>query len=388
MLAGEASEEPATLAGLEQSNTSIIFGEKLIMKIFRKVEPGLNPDVEIGRVLTDDRDFTNTPAVRGVLLAEIDGRESALALIQEFVPAQTNAFDLTHDGAVRALEDALARRSELGQPPRIRHPLDVSDAELERAGDLVGPALVDASLLGQRTGEMHLALAAVADPAFGTEPMSTLQLRSLYQGIRTSLRSSISLLKRHRSELQPEDAEGVNTLIEAEAALLSQLAGITEEKITCDRIRIHGDLHLGQVLYTGRDFYIIDFEGEPQRPLSKRRLKRLRLRDVAGMIRSYHYAMVMALQIVLSSGVDDGARADLRGWAHAMHRWISAAYLKGYLEVVGGSGIVPSKDDHIRKLLDGLIVEKAAYELEYELNNRPDWVEIPLQGILEITELS
>lgn len=385
-LAEGASEMAVSPIGLEQSNTSVVFDESLIMKIFRKVEFGINPDVEIGRALTERSGFEHTPAVLGVLTAELDGAESAFALVQEFVPAQTNAFDLTHDAAVLALESILARRAELGSPPRIRHPLDVTKTELERARELFGPMLVDASLLGVRTAEMHLALAAITDKAFSPEPMSTLQLRSLYQGIRTTVRSSIALLRRQRNQLREEDSEAVGRLIESESGLLGQLQEITEEKVDCDRIRIHGDLHLGQVLHTGRDFYIIDFEGEPQRPLSQRRLKRLGLRDVAGMIRSYHYAIVMALQLVLESGLDDDSRADLTGWAHAMHRWISASYLEGYLDTVAGSRIVPLEKKHIRRLLDGLIVEKAAYELEYELNNRPDWVEIPLQGILEIVD--
>ncbi len=385
-LGAAAFYEPVSLVGLEQSNTSVVFGESVIMKIFRKVESGLNPDVEIGRALTEPGQFEHTPEVRGVLTVELDGAKSALALVQEYVPAQTNAFDLTHDAAVRALESILARRSELGPAPRIRHPLDVTKAELERARELFGPVLVDAALLGVRTGEMHLALATIPGPAFSPEPMSTLQLRSLYQGIRTTLRSSTALLRRQRKRLRDEDSEAVDRLIESESGLLAQLRAITEEKIDCDRIRTHGDLHLGQVLHTGRDFYIIDFEGEPQRPLSQRRLKRLGLRDAAGMIRSYHYAMVMALQLVNESGLDDDVRAYLAGWAHAMHRWISASYLQGYLDTVEGSRIVPSEQKHIRRLLDGLIVEKAAYELEYELNNRPDWVEIPLQGILEIVD--
>lgn len=178
----------------------------------------------------------------------------------------------------------------------------------------------------------------------------------------------------------------VDRLIGAESSLLSQLRGITAEKIEVDRIRIHGDLHLGQVLHTGKDFYIIDFEGEPQRPLSQRRLKTLGLRDVAGMIRSYHYAMVMANQQVAQSGLDEETRSYLAEWAHAMHRWISASFLEGYLGSVEGSSVIPTDPTHVRRLLDGFVVEKAAYELEYELNNRPDWVEIPLEGILETVE--
>jgi maltose alpha-D-glucosyltransferase / alpha-amylase len=158
---------------------------------------------------------------------------------------------------------------------------------------------------------------------------------------------------------------------------------VMSEKISVDRIRIHGDYHLGQVLYTGKDFVIIDFEGEPQRPLSERRLKRLALRDVAGMIRSFHYALLMASREIDRSGWDDGRGQYLIDWTQAIHRWLTAELVAGYREVVDGSSIVPADPDHFRELLDVLIVEKAAYELEYEVNNRPDFVSVPLSGILD-----
>jgi maltose alpha-D-glucosyltransferase/alpha-amylase len=177
-----------------------------------------------------------------------------------------------------------------------------------------------------------------------------------------------------------------DSVLEAEAGLLERLKGLTTSKIDADRIRIHGDYHLGQVLHTGKDFVIIDFEGEPQRPLTQRRLKRVALQDVAGMVRSYHYAMIMASQRVSEeSGLDDEQREDLASWAHSLYRWAASAFLSGYLARVGDESILPSDPDHIRMLLDVLLVEKAVYELEYELNNRPDWVGIPLRGILEIT---
>jgi maltose alpha-D-glucosyltransferase/alpha-amylase len=211
--------------------------------------------------------------------------------------------------------------------------------------------------------------------------MSTLQQRSLYQAIRSAVRSSTTLLRRKRSKLREKDAEMVDLLLEHEGRLLEQLKSVTAAKIECDRIRIHGDYHLGQVLHTGKDFVIIDFEGEPQRPLSQRRLKRLALRDVAGMVRSYHYATLMAFHQMIQAGLDEESYLD--EWAHTMHRWLSSSFLDGYREVVEGTSVVPSDPGQFRLVLDALLVEKAAYELEYELNNRPDWIEIPLRGILE-----
>ena len=230
---------------------------------------------------------------------------------------------------------------------------------------------------------MHLTLASDAlDPDFAPEPMTTLRQRSKYQAIRSAVRTSLAILRRRRSQLSPQDAELVDRAVQSERAILDRLKEITREKIDCQRIRVHGDYHLGQVLYTGNDVYIIDFEGEPQRPLSQRRLRRLGLRDVAGMIRSYHYAIVMALHQVAESGIDEDTMHLLDGWANDLHTWLSAAFLRGYLETVGESPIVPSDPNHLRLLLDAHVVEKAAYELEYEVNNRPGWVEIPLHGIL------
>ena len=369
----------------EQSNTSVFFGEQLMMKLFRKLEAGPNPEVELGRFLTEDRGFENTPRARGLVMAETGGEEAVLAFFQDFVPGHHDLFGHTFDGAVLTLETLLASGHEPAAPPRRRHPLDVTEADLDGASELMGAHLAEARLLGQRTGEMHLALASdPTHPVFAPEPMSTLQQRSVYQSIRSTVRTSLGMLRRRRSKLETHDTDLIDRAVASEGEILDMIKQITADRIECDRIRIHGDFHLGQVLFTGNDFFIIDFEGEPQRPLSQRRLKRLALRDVAGMIRSYHYAMVMALRQVAEAGIDDETRNALEQWAEAIHSWLSAAFLTGYRGAVDGSRIVPKDSAHFRLLLDALIVEKAAYELEYEVNNRPDWVDIPLQGILNV----
>ena len=377
-------EIPVRTAEGEQTNSSIIFGDEVIMKLFRKVEAGPNPEVEVGRFLTERKDFANTPRAAGLITADIRGQQAAIAFFQDLVPSQQNLFEHTFDGAVLILETLLASGGEVPDPPpRVRHPLEVTSEELDGAAETMGAHLAEAELLGRRTAEMHLTLASdPVDPVFAPEPMSTLRQRSTYQAIRSTVRTSISLLRRRRSRLRAEDVELVDRAIASEQEILDRLKAITAEKIVCDRIRIHGDYHLGQVLFTGKDFYIIDFEGEPQRPLSQRRLKRLGLRDVAGMIRSYHYAMVMALHQVAEAGIAEETYSVLDQWANVIHAWLSASFLKGYLETVAGTSIVPENPAHVRLLLDALVVEKAAYELEYEVNNRPGWVEIPLHGIL------
>jgi maltose alpha-D-glucosyltransferase/alpha-amylase len=170
------------------------------------------------------------------------------------------------------------------------------------------------------------------------------------------------------------DAERVLAL---EGSIAARFDTLLVRPIHALRSRIHGDYHLGQVLFTGEDFIIIDFEGEPARPLSERQMKRSPLQDVAGMLRSFHYAAYAAYF---------SQARDLEQWARFWHLWVSVAYLKTYLDVVSGAAFLPSSSDELKLLLDAYLLEKAVYELGYELNNRPDWVIIPLQGILQTVQ--
>ena len=383
-LPSEITDQPVKVGAVEQSNTSMIFGERLIMKLFRKIEPGSNPDIEVGQFLTERAGFDNTPPTRGVIGAEIGGKHAAFALVQSFVPNQGDAWSHMLDSLGLIFEQVAARREELGSPPGVKHPLDITDGELEDAYNLMGITLIETSLLGQRTGEMHIALASAPDdPVFAPERLTTLYQRALYQSTRASIRTSFGLLRRRLSTLTPAEAELADMVLAREQELLHELGSLTTERIEAKRIRIHGDYHLGQVLFTGNDFVVIDFEGEPQRPLSQRRIKRLALRDVAGMLRSYQYTTLMALRAAIETGVGEADHdASLADWADAINRWLAASFLRGYLETVEGHLLVPEDERQLRWLLDALLLDKAAYELEYELNNRPDWVEIPLRGLL------
>ena len=383
-LAGEIADRPVRVSGVEQSNTSVIFGEELIMKLFRKIEIGHNPEFEVGRFLTEKAHFAHTPATRGGLNIEVGGEQAAFAIVQQYVPNLGDAWTHTLDSLGLIFEQVAARRAELGRPPRPKHPLDIADDEIDYFRDLIGMPLHEAVLLGARTGEMHLALMSDPDdPVFAPQRLTTLYQRSLYQSTRSSVKNSFNLLRRRRSRLTPTQADLADLVLAREHDLLEDLRSITTEKIDAVRIRIHGDYHLGQVLFTGDDFVIIDFEGEPQRPLSERRIKRLGLRDVAGMLRSYQYTTQMGLRAALEGGVEEPDHAEvLSEWADALARWLGAALLRGYLTSVEGTPIVPDDRTHMRRLLDTLVLDKAAYELGYELNNRPDWVDIPLRGLL------
>jgi maltose alpha-D-glucosyltransferase/alpha-amylase len=242
--------------------------------------------------------------------------------------------------------------------------------------------------LGERTAELHLALgSAPDDPAFAPEPFSTLYQRSLYQSMRTAAGRTLLLLEQRLPELAGEVRSDAEWTLAARDRILARFAALLERKIEAVRIRCHGDYHLGQVLYTGRDFVILDFEGEPARPISERRLKRTPLRDVAGMLRSFHYAAHAALFEEAKRGLAfepalPGLERALQSW----ERWASAVFLRAYLDRAraGGAGFLPAAREELALLLEVNLLEKAVYELGYELNNRPAWVRIPLAGIRQV----
>jgi maltose alpha-D-glucosyltransferase/alpha-amylase len=383
-LAGVIDGQPARPGHGEQSNTSVVFGDQLVLKMFRRFDPGPNPEIEVGRHLTETTKFENAAPTRGALEVSMDGKTAAFAVMHGYVPNLGDAWSHTLAALSLVYEQVAARRAELGQAPAVRHPLEVEESELDLMRDLIGIPLHEARLLGQRTAEMHLALASVADdPDFAPQKLSTLYQRSLYQSTRSSIRTSFNLLERRRRHLTPVQSELADAVIGLQPKILDDLRSITTDKIDAVRFRIHGDYHLGQVLFTGNDFVIIDFEGEPLRPMSERRIKRLGLRDVASMIRSYQYTTQMALRVALNSGVEEPGHADhLAEWGDALARWLAAAFLRGYLATTEGTSLLPPQLEHTKRLLDTLILDKAAYELSYELNNRPDWVDIPLRGLL------
>jgi maltose alpha-D-glucosyltransferase/alpha-amylase len=239
--------------------------------------------------------------------------------------------------------------------------------------------MTQARLLGQRTGEFHLALAGEREnPAFIAEPFTGLYRRSIYQSLRSNARTTFDLLRRRLSTLPESLHDEARAVLSLEDSVLKQARAVIERKIPMARIRVHGDYHLGQVLFTGKDFVIVDLEGEPSRSLSERRYKRSPLRDLAGMIRSFEYAAAYAVRHGPMRHEDVPA---LLPWARLWHRWASASFLRGYFDAAGEASYLPKGQDAFAAMLDFYLLDKAIYELRYELNNRPDWVGIPLEGI-------
>jgi maltose alpha-D-glucosyltransferase/alpha-amylase len=380
--------EPSVLKA-EQSNTSVIYGDLFILKLFRRPDGGINPDLEIGRFLTEVRDFRNIAPLAGALeYRRRQGEPMTLAILQSLLPNKGDAWQYTLDTVGRYFEDVLARQAEIRAAPVPDQPLLdlIADDPSALASELIGLYLEEARLLGQRTGELHVALAQDAGgPNFVPEPFSDFSRRSLYQGMLSLMNQIFPLLRRGLKTL-PETAQPeAYKVLEREGTVRSRFQGIRDRKITAMQIRCHGDYHLGQVLHTGKDFIIIDFEGEPARPLSVRRLKRSPLRDVAGMLRSFGYAAYAALL-----GQVPGLRPEdfpsLEPWARFWYSHVSVAFLRGYLAATTQAPFLPHGREDFQVLLDAYLLEKAIYELGYELNNRPDWVRVPLAGILHLLE--
>jgi maltose alpha-D-glucosyltransferase / alpha-amylase len=377
----------AALSVAEQSNNSVVFGERLILKVFRRLEEGVNPELEVGRFLTEKTTFGHIAPVAGSLEYRRDrGEPVTLAILQGYVPNQGDAWQ--HTLTTLAHYFKAVELPANGEPPSLpRSLLQSSATDLpEIATQTVGAYLDSARLLGRRTAELHAALASDPDdPAFAPERISPQDQRSTYQSLSGLAMRSMELLRGQLNKL-PEDArEEARQVLELEPRIAFTLRSFLARRLNTTRIRVHGDYHLGQVLYTGHDFVIIDFEGEPTRSLYERRLKRLALRDVAGMLRSFHYASQAALR---SDQVQAETLPRLQLWARFWVECVSAAFLKSYLTSAGSASFIPQSNDDLELQLTTMLLEKALYELRYELNSRPDWVRIPLRGILDLVKLA
>jgi maltose alpha-D-glucosyltransferase/alpha-amylase len=379
LLAQEPNDKalPSQVLNAEQSNSSMLFDNRFFLKLYRKLEDGMNPDVELTRFLSENQQFAHVPAFVGAIEYRRERSEpTVVALLQAAAPNEGDAWALTLDAVGQYFERVLAKKSDLQSAAVAPGPL--LDA-------LLGGVYPEkAKLIGQRTGEMHLALAAEStDKRFAPEPFNAMAQRSVYQSMRASLRRAFALLQKKLPDL-PEAFRA-----EAAQVLAAEQQILTAERRTLElhasaKIRIHGDYHLGQALYTGKDFVILDFEGEPARPLSERKLKRSALRDVAGMMRSFQYAAYSALW-------QPSMRAEdvpfLEHWADLWYRQVSATFLESYLATAAGASFLPQKEGDLTVLLEAYLLDKAVYEVGYELNHRPDWVLIPIRGIKHLLHL-
>ncbi len=343
----------ARVSGAEQSNSAVIFGTELLAKVFRKLRPGLNPDIEISRFLSAQSDFRSFPELLGDLAFETDdGLTYSIGMTLPFIPNYGDAWAYT----LSVFRDML--RGDTGT-------------------DLVAPF----HLLGVRTGELHRALAtSTEDSAFASEPVSAADVDGWTASLEQSIEQTIAAL-RDRSDRLPLDWRGrLSSLSITTPSIANRIQGFRHLE-GADKIRVHGDYHLGQVLVTlDDDFVILDFEGEPSRPMDERRAKTSPLKDVAGMLRSFSYARFAALRAKPDDVPAHEATARLADWEQQAR----SAFLTGYRSVTAdrGATFLPATDAGFQAALAAWELDKAIYEVNYEINNRPDWLPLPLEALL------
>ena len=382
---------PSRVGSAEQSNTAVLFDDRLFLKLFRRLQQEENPDVEMGRFLTEIAHFPRIPPFLGeIALSSPGSAKTTVAMLQGLVQNQGDGWGWFLDQlaawfAAVAGRPTPARTQDLhfasGREP-IHEDLAQARATLEAA-----------ALLGRRTAELHLALASSADlPAFAPEPMTAEDLARDAERIEAQIKPTLEALKIKLATLDDASCDAAGLLISRRPELIVRAQSIVSLNPSGRRIRIHGDYHLGQVLRTadaksraGGDFVLIDFEGEPARPIEERRRKQSPLKDVAGMMRSFSYAAYSALDRFVVAGGQERTPDDLTtlfSWAHLWQNTASAQFLRTYGEFAARNPALLPEPETADTLLEAYLLEKALYEVLYELNHRPTWLRIPINGIL------
>jgi maltose alpha-D-glucosyltransferase / alpha-amylase len=376
----------------DQNNTIIAYGEDFILKVFRKVDEGVNPEREVMEFLTEQAQWPNAPEALGAIEFRENGSElMTLGLLTRFRRNALNAWSYTLNQLGIFFERAFALQPEdrrvadaLSTRPLTAKP-EVLPGLMQ---ELLGGYTQFVRLLGQRTAEMHHALASRPDiPDFAPELFTDFYRMGVVHGVIGTGSRVLELARNNVHALPEPTRRDVAVLIGMEDAIKQRFQLLRDRRISALRIRLHGDYHLGQVLYTGDDFVVIDFEGDPRRAMSERRIKRSPVRDVAAMIRSFHYISLAALFGRVPGVFPTSEPAErIEIWAHAWYSWVSGLFLQGYLEHADLKRFVPGGRDDFNLLLKVYLLEKALIELEHEILVRPDWVRIPARGIVQVLQ--
>ncbi len=398
---GLALPSSSRVGSAEQSNTSIIYGDKLILKLFRRLQPGENPDVEVGRFLTEVAHFDRIPPFLGeISLTSSAAGKTTVAMLQGLIANEGDGWAWF----LRQLETFYAAAASAPNAPQVPAPdFGHSITCPPEISAIAGQTLQAAALLGRRTAEMHLALSrSSGNPAFAPEPASPGDLETDAQQIEAQVRSALETLKAKFPALDDSTAEAAGLLLSKRAELIQRSHAIRDLPAAGQRIRIHGDYHLGQTLRTASDsadpgapgsdgdFVLLDFEGEPARPLAQRRRKQSPLKDVAGMMRSFSYAAFAGLRQYQDARGHTEQQLDTFGmstWARAWEKCASSEFLYAYRQTIAENPDLLPSPRETQTLLEGFVLEKSLYELLYELNNRPAWILIPIAGILSLCKL-
>jgi maltose alpha-D-glucosyltransferase / alpha-amylase len=354
----------------EQSNTTVLVGTDYVVKLFRRLEPGLNPEIEVGHFLTETVAFSHAPPLLGTVELEENGARSAVAVVHGFVQNQGDAWTVTSAYLDRFVEEQRLLTAEAAGHS------DEQVAYLRRMDHV-----------GRRVAELQLALASRDDiAAFAPEPIAADDVRNWTEGILQRADRALGELARRRLDLAENDRQLVDALLSYRDSLRARLRELLPETIDAMKIRHHGDFHLGQMLIVKDDVSIIDFEGEPRRSLEDRRRKAPAARDMAGLIRSIDYSATAALERALKSAPDEHGKL-----AHALEDWREhcvAAFMSAYRLALSDTRLWPQSVEAADRLLDFFLLEKAFYEIEYELAHRPDWLRVPLAGTWRILSRS
>jgi len=344
----------------------VLVGGDYVVKLFRRLEPGINPEIDIGRFLTETVAFPHVPPLLGAVELEEDGTRNAVAVVHGFVQNQGDAWTVTSAYLDRFVEEQRLLR-----------------AEAAGESDELGAYLLRMQQVGRRVAELQRALASRDDLAdFAPEPITPDDVRRWKDDVLMRAQRAFDALARRRADLTDNDCQLVDALLSHRDALADRLGEMLPDHVEAMKIRHHGDFHLGQMLIVKDDVSIIDFEGEPRRSIDQRRRKAPAARDVAGLIRSLDYSVTAALERALKSAPDEDGRI-----ARAVDGWRErsvTAFLAAYRQSLNEPLLWPRAPEDADRLLDFFLLEKAFYEIEYELAHRPDWLRVPLAGTWRI----
>jgi len=351
----------------EQSNSTALVDSDYVVKLYRKLESGLNPEIEIGRFLTDVAGFAHTPALLGSVEYHDGETTSAVAVVHGFVENQGDGWTVTSAYLDRYVDEQ-----------RLLTGTDTPDASKEQI-----PYLRYMAQTGKRLAELHLALASRDDiAAFAPEPVAPEQVDAWVADVGRYAERVIDDLRQRREQLRESDRSLIDQLLALREQIGPRLASLFPRNSAGMSIRHHGDFHLGQLLIVKEDIFIIDFEGEPRRSLDERRRKAPAARDVAGLLRSIDYSAIAALERALKTAPEEHSK--LAGALDSWRAHASAALLAAYREAMTDMRLWPLDSQAADGILDFFLLEKALYEIEYELAHRPDWLRVPLAGVVRI----
>lgn len=351
----------------EQSNSSVVVGESLVLKLIRKVSTGIHPELEMGAYLTAAGYAHISPLLGSVIRRDAEGQDNLLMIAQGYLSNQGDAWGWTQNNLERAIRDELAE----------------AISEQEQHYNALGELADFAGLLGQRLGEMHNVLAApTSNPDFQPEVTTVKDSQGWAKQVGAQIERALQLLKQHQNQLNPADQGLVTQLLAQKKAIASHVQALAKATVGGLRIRVHGDLHLGQVMVVKGDAYLIDFEGEPARPLHERRGKHSPYKDVSGVLRSFDYAAAMALN-VQGQGLDHSADTDASR-QRVVDRYLTEArqaFIQAYQQATSTLAHDWQDAKGAEAALALFSLEKAAYEVAYEAENRPTWLAVPLRGL-------